>query len=192
MFKIPSPTGPLNYGETSWENPNSGETKRSFTAQAKSLVEKASAISIMEVVKLYNLNLDYNKICCPFKHHKNGSERTASLYIYPETNTFYCFGCKTGSSPVDFVANIEGINRLKAAQKLLSTTNFTIKNLPEKESYKDKIVELINFSNFVRESQLDPIKKLKALKALDKLLVDNKLTTEAIKFTCDKLRNYLK
>jgi hypothetical protein len=35
---------------------------------------------------------------CPFHDDKN-----PSLYIYPETNTFHCFGCQKGGDAIDFV-----------------------------------------------------------------------------------------
>jgi archaellum biogenesis ATPase FlaH len=61
---------------------------------------------IEKVVKHYNP--DYKgeeKIVCPF--HK---ERTPSLNIYHDQNTFYCFGCGAGSSVIDYVAYSEDLD----------------------------------------------------------------------------------
>lgn len=43
-------------------------------------------------------------ICCrcPSKEHKNGNERTGSLYIDSQNNNFYCFGCSASSNVIDF------------------------------------------------------------------------------------------
>lgn len=61
---------------------------------------------IEKVVKHYHP--DYageEKICCPF--HK---ERTPSLVIYSHNQSFYCFGCGAGGSPIDFVAYSEDLD----------------------------------------------------------------------------------
>ena len=52
-------------------------------------------------------------ICCPF--HK---EKTASLKLYPGAKGFYCFGCSTGGSVVDFTARLFGLDALGAVRRL--------------------------------------------------------------------------
>ena len=37
---------------------------------------------------------------CQFPDHK---DKTASFHIYPNTNTFYCFGCHHGGTLIDFL-----------------------------------------------------------------------------------------
>lgn len=41
---------------------------------------------------------------CPFH-----SEKTPSFNIYPENNSFYCFGCNKGGSVFDFVMGVENL-----------------------------------------------------------------------------------
>lgn len=50
---------------------------------------------------------------CPFHH-----EKTASLKLYPGSKGFYCFGCHSGGSVVDFVAKLYGLDALGAARRL--------------------------------------------------------------------------
>ena len=39
---------------------------------------------------------------CPSPDHKNGSERTPSLYIDSNKNNFFCFGCNASHNVIDF------------------------------------------------------------------------------------------
>ena len=38
-------------------------------------------------------------------------EKTASFYVYPESRSFYCFGCQTGGDVITF-AKLIGVDRL--------------------------------------------------------------------------------
>lgn len=70
---------------------------------------------IEEVVARYMKIKDFKRpVCCPF--HK---ERSPSFYIYPKTNTFHCFGCQAGSTPIDFVMKWENCE-FKEAINLLN------------------------------------------------------------------------
>lgn len=50
--------------------------------------------------------------CCPFH-----GEKTPSLCFYPD-GRWYCFGCHAGGDAVDFLAALQGIDRLQAARTL--------------------------------------------------------------------------
>lgn len=52
-------------------------------------------------------------ICCPFH-----SDKTPSLKLYQDS--FYCFGCNTGGSVLDFVMKLYDMSVLEAAKKLNS------------------------------------------------------------------------
>lgn len=64
---------------------------------------------------------------CPFH-----SEKTPSFTIYPDTNSFYCFGCGKGGDPITFIKEIEHLEYTEAlkfaAQKV---------GLPMPEDVKD-------------------------------------------------------
>ena len=51
--------------------------------------------------------------CCPFH-----SEKTPSCHFYPNTNSFYCFGCHMGGSVVTFVKEIEHLDFMDAVKFL--------------------------------------------------------------------------
>lgn len=50
---------------------------------------------------------------CPI--HK---EKTASLKYYPESNTFYCFGCHEGGDIIHFIQKRDGIDFISAVKYL--------------------------------------------------------------------------
>ena len=50
---------------------------------------------------------------CPFH-----SENTPSFTVYPETNSFYCFGCGAGGDAVTFVRRMENLDYVEAVKFL--------------------------------------------------------------------------
>ena len=50
---------------------------------------------------------------CPFH-----SEKTPSFYVYPDTQSFYCFGCQVKGDVIDFVSKLFGLSLIQAVQKL--------------------------------------------------------------------------
>lgn len=50
---------------------------------------------------------------CPFHN-----EKTPSFYVYPETNSFYCFGCGAGGDAVIFMKNIANVDYVEAVKML--------------------------------------------------------------------------
>ncbi len=50
---------------------------------------------------------------CPFH-----SEKTPSFVVYPESNSFYCFGCQSGGSAINFIQKIENISYVEAIKLL--------------------------------------------------------------------------
>ncbi len=50
---------------------------------------------------------------CPFH-----SEKTPSFTVYPESNSFYCFGCGAGGTPITFVSKIENLDFIDAVKSL--------------------------------------------------------------------------
>ena len=65
--------------------------------------KKYSGPGIIEVVKKYGLDVDgKNNLLCPF--HSDGKP---SLKLYPKTNSFFCFGCRTGGDTITFIKLME-------------------------------------------------------------------------------------
>lgn len=50
---------------------------------------------------------------CPFH-----SERTPSFHVYPDTQSYYCFGCGAGGDVVTFIRQIENLDYMEAVRFL--------------------------------------------------------------------------
>ena len=50
---------------------------------------------------------------CPFH-----SEKTPSFYVYPDTQSFYCFGCGAGGDAITFAKKINSIDYPEAVKML--------------------------------------------------------------------------
>lgn len=53
------------------------------------------------------------KCLCPFH-----SEKTPSMVIYPDTQSFYCFGCQAGGDAISFIMRIENLDYPEAVRFL--------------------------------------------------------------------------
>ncbi len=81
-------------------------------------LEKARGYPILQLAEkelvLQKIGNKYRSLC-PF--HK---EKTASFYLYPESNSYYCFGCQTGSSdPISLAMQLHNLD-FRSAVSLLS------------------------------------------------------------------------
>ncbi|MBR5540145.1 MAG: DNA primase [Clostridia bacterium] len=65
---------------------------------------------------------------CPFH-----GEKTPSFNLYPETNSFYCFGCGAGGDVVTFIRKIENLSYIDAVKFLADRVGMS---MPE-QSYND-------------------------------------------------------
>ena len=71
-------------------------------------------LRIAQVLEFYGVEVKRgNKALCPFHNDKN-----PSFAIYPEQNTWHCFGCKAGGTVIDFVMAYCDLDALEAAKKL--------------------------------------------------------------------------
>mgnify|MGYP002562874095 CR=1 FL=1 len=70
---------------------------------------------------------------CPFH-----SEKTPSFYVYPQTQSFYCFGCGAGGDVITFVRQIENLEYMEAVRFLADRCGLTV---PE-EGEVDKRAQL--------------------------------------------------
>jgi hypothetical protein len=139
-----------------------------------SLAKKANSISLILVAERYGLDLKHNsKIGCPFPNHKGGRERTASFVFYKETNTYHCFGCKTGKTTIDFVMNMDNLTRDNSIRFLLNEYN-TFLDL--ENDYDDFLDLYVDFSNFVRPMIKDGVNIIEYIKAFDDIVNTRNLT----------------
>jgi DNA primase catalytic core len=78
------------------------------------ILEETRNVDIVQVVKDLGLPiLEHRKLLCPFHE-----EKTPSLYLYPQTNTYYCFGCGRHGDVIHFYAGFSQIEYKKAMHEL--------------------------------------------------------------------------
>jgi hypothetical protein len=89
-------------------------------------------ISLIQLIGEYNLKFEKCsgdgkfswKLRCPFHIGKNGGvEKTPSLFISREDNSFFCFSCGSVGSAISFVSLIEKISEKLALEKLAKKLN---------------------------------------------------------------------
>lgn len=69
---------------------------------------------IQKVVDHYGFDIEGSKICCPFH-----GEKTPSLHLYEETNSWWCFGeCSEGGDLIEFVKKVEECSFKESISKL--------------------------------------------------------------------------
>lgn len=83
---------------------------------------------ITDVVQQYVQLRRRGRTCtglCPFH-----TEKTPSFVVYPETQSFYCFGCGAGGDVITFVKKISNLGYVEAVKQLASRAGMP---LPEEE-----------------------------------------------------------
>ncbi len=63
---------------------------------------------------------------CPFH-----SEKTPSMVVYPDTQSFFCFGCGAGGDVISFIMRIENLDYVEAVKFLAQRVGMTV---PEGET----------------------------------------------------------
>lgn len=97
------------------------------------LNELISKTDIENVISQY-VSLKRNgrllKGLCPFH-----SEKSASFFVYPETQSFYCFGCGAGGDAITFIRSIENLDYIESVKLLADKAGL---NMPD-EGYDDTL-----------------------------------------------------
>lgn len=165
------------------------------------LIAKANTVPIIKLFKYYAIRLDaYNrKTTCPFRSHKGGRERTASFYYYPDTNSFYCFGCKARAHTCDFVAGMDGCTKVQAAHKILQLFESDVDedNMYSTQDFEERLKIMMDFSNTVREfhrtysTESAGVYVEVACKKYDTLNLKHKLDNDALRRTIEQLKEYI-
>ena len=71
---------------------------------------------------------------CPFHN-----EKTPSFTVYPDTASYYCFGCGAGGEVINFIRNIENLDFIESVKLLADRAGLQI---PETDNYDDAIAKL--------------------------------------------------
>ncbi len=186
--------------ETSGE---SGSVAAAFAGKDyyQELISKANTVPIIKLFRHYGVRLDAHnkKTTCPLKSHKGGRERTPSFYYYPDTNSFYCFGCKAGAHTCDFVAEMDRCTKVQAAHKILQLFESDVDedNVYNAQDFEERLKIMMDFSGAVREfHQTYPTPEAGvyvevACKKYDALNLKHKLDNEALRRTVEQLKEYI-
>ena len=118
-----------------------------YEDKSRGIIQEANSVSLTKIFRHYNIRVDEGnrKAPCPF--HKGGRESSASFYYYPESNTYFCFGCKIGSRPIDFVSLIENCTYMEAANKILSqfsSGDYVIDNSIDKNNCSERLETMLD------------------------------------------------
>lgn len=76
---------------------------------------------------------------CPFH-----TEKTPSFVVYPETQSFYCFGCGAGGDVITFIKKISNLEYVEAVKLLASRTGMPMPNEEDKAGEMRRKVLAIN------------------------------------------------
>ena len=68
-----------------------------------------------------------SKGLCPFH-----GEKTASFTVYPDTQSYYCFGCGNGGDVITFIKNIENLDYIDAVRFLADHVGL---DMPDENNY---------------------------------------------------------
>ena len=105
-------------------------------------------LSIKEVVQKYaGVSFNNNKQCCCPLH----SEKTPSFTIYPDTNTFKCYGCGVSGDCVGFVAKLKNLGNIDAVRLLHADFGLRL-DLKDQDSSKPK---RIDFRTYLEQCKKD-------------------------------------
>ena len=81
---------------------------------------------------------------CPFH-----SEKTPSFTLFPDTNSFYCFGCQAAGDVLSFIMRIENLDWIEAVKAAAQRANMA---MPE-DGYDDSMAKLrVRILNANREA----------------------------------------
>ena len=76
---------------------------------------------------------------CPFH-----TEKTPSFVVYPETQSFYCFGCGAGGDVITFIKKISNLEYVEAVKLLASRAGMPMPNEEDKVGEMRRKVLAIN------------------------------------------------
>lgn len=94
-------------------------------------------LGITDVLKFYGVEIKSgNKALCPLHN-----EKTPSFTVYPNNNSWHCFGCKAGGSVIDFVMTYCGLDALESTKKLDADFNLGLFDCKPSQEELKKLAE---------------------------------------------------
>ena len=91
-------------------------------------------LDILQIATHYGIDIEKSGSIYRAKHNPLRNEKTSSLYLYPDTNTFCDFGTNTGGDCINFISELKNCGTkeaLQIAQKIVGITNMpTLPRVP--------------------------------------------------------------
>lgn len=189
MRTIQNNSGSDNIGKAFIED---GDFRNDNKNSLKIKYHKANLVEITSIFKSYSIDAGHHqkKICCPFPSHQDNS---ASFYYYSNTNSFFCYGCKVGGGPVEFVSAMDDIQKNDAINKILLgyENNIDIDVIIQKD-FISRQETMLGFSNYIRNIRNKNTNLNKSLedmcKIFDTLNIRHSLDNDALKSLIKKLK----
>lgn len=97
--------------------------------QIEKLKERIDIVNVIESYLPLKKTGAYFTACCPFHE-----EKTPSFVVYPDSQTFYCYGggCHKGGDVIHFVQEIDKLSFAEAVEMLADRAGITL--VPDKKS----------------------------------------------------------
>ena len=165
-------------------------------ALAKVVKQKVSIPDYMEEIAYPELGsyfgevpFKYRDVCCCCLHH----EKTASMRYYPDTESFYCFGCDTGGNVINlhiqFVKRNKGVEiEYEEAVEFLYNyfvlENKTVELSKERSKIgltAEQIMEIEKEEQAVREENVIRMRFTKAVGNVEGLLLGSTTLPQSVK-----------
>lgn len=199
MHLLPSETRSDGDGKTRSQIGSSQPIIEDSKQYYKRIIGQANTVPLPIIFAHYGYRLDNkNKLHCPF--HGNGKENTPSFQYYPDTASFFCFGCKASSRSVDFVSRKEGCSVSRAAHLILEGFSSEISlddiDLPITQNYSERLSIMIDFANFIRgrlelnKGNIEMVEHIERIAfSFDKMNERHTLDNNALLLLVEELKN---
>ena len=185
-----------DYSETQYESSNFETSVVSFD---KELINKANTVPLVNIFKKYNICLSeqQRKARCPFPSHNGGRETSASMFYYPDTNSFFCFGCRKGGQSahaVEFISFYKGISKLDAANVIIHNWSDEVTNMVVDDYIPELLSSHLEFALLIKEfrSKFSDVKSELFINHIssvyDKMCIKHSLSKKALIKLCDSLK----
>lgn len=181
--------------DRSGQQSNRNTSGKSVSIRDNNILDQANESSLIEIFESYNLNISAQNavVCCPFGYkHSNGQDSNPSFKFYPKNNSFWCFGCKTGNKPCNFVAAMEKINVFEAANIIISKS-YSSCDLQNHNYFLDIHIEFANFIRKTIENNPDDLEIIEeSCRAFDQFSQQYSHVNESIqRLFLEKIKNKL-
>lgn len=112
---------------------------------------------------------------CPFH-----SEKTGSFTVYPDSQSFYCFGCGAGGDVVGFIRRIENLEYVEAIKFLAEKNGMSVPEDVKDDKTAALKTRILEMNREAAHFFYDSLLSEKGKEALQ-YLYDRKLTAQTIK-----------